>query len=385
MPPLRVHLLQPRVMAYRLPVMRALAGAPGVRLTVWADLSAKGAVDRRELMGFESRDAPIRWIGPFSWQRGALEAVRNHEADVAILSWQSRALDVPIALRSARRRGVATVLWGHGFGKTHPRLGDLARRLTADIADACLLYGPATRRRTVGRGVPPEKVFDAPNAIDQSSIATAATDWRSRPDDLAAFRSQQGLHGPVVLFLSRLEADKNPPLLAEAFAKVLAKHPDATLVFVGDGSARSETEAAVDRLGVRDRVRFAGATYDESKIAPWALSASVLVHPGGIGLSLMHAFGYGVPVITTDRMYLHGPEVEILDADRNGLFFRDGDATDLAEKVLSLLGDPARLKAMSAAAFETVDGPTGRNIPAMVAGFLEAIDFAAARHGKSRV
>jgi hypothetical protein len=39
---------------------------------------------------------------------------------------------------------------------------------------------------------------------------------------------------------------------------------------------------------------------------------------------------------------------------------------------------------MSAAAFETVDGPTGRNIPAMVAGFLEAIDFAAAKQAKRR-
>ncbi len=369
-------------MPYRVPLLAALAKAPGVDLIVRADRSISPALAATEAAGVVVKDAPVRTCGPFYWQPAAIEASRDAEA--VVFGWNTRSLDVPLALRAARRRQVGTVLWGHGFGKTRPGLGDRMRLHTARRADALLLYGPSTRQRLIDLGIPAEQVFAAPNAIDQSSIATAATDWRSRPDDLAAFRSQQGLHGPVVLFLSRLEADKNPPLLAEAFAKVLAKHPGATLVFLGDGSARSETEAAVDRLGVRDRVRFAGATYDESKIAPWALSASVLVHPGGIGLSLMHAFGYGVPVITTDRMDLHGPEVEILDAGRNGLFFRDGDATDLAEKVLSLLGDPGRLTAMSAAAFETVDGPTGRNIPAMVAGFLEAIDFAAAKQAKRR-
>lgn len=372
-------------MAYRLPVLRALAASPGLRLTIWADLSATGSIDRQELAGLECRDAPVRTWGPFSWQRGSLEAVRDPDADVVILSWQVRALDVPIALRAARRRGVATVLWGHGFGKTHPRLGDLARRLTADIADACLLYGPATRRRVVEQGVPPEQVFDAPNAIDQAAILEASRRWRSTPQRLAEFRAREGLdQGPVVLFLSRLEADKLPSLLVESFARVLSKHPTAILAFIGNGGARPEVEATIDRLGVGSRVRFAGAIYEEDAIAPWALSSSLLVHPGGIGLSLMHAFGYGLPVITTDRLGLHGPEAEIHQSGVNGLLYRHGDAEDLAAKIATLLEEEPLRRRMSDAALATVSGPRGRNVEGMVAGFLDAIDFAAARHGKSR-
>jgi glycosyltransferase involved in cell wall biosynthesis len=372
-------------MTYRLPVFRALAASPGIRLTVWADLSAHGAVAPRKLVGFESRGAPVRWIGPLSWQRGAIDAVRDAEADVVILSWQARSIDVPMALRIARRRGVATVLWGHGFGKTHPRLGDLARRLTADVADACLLYGPATRQRIVEEGVPGEQVFDAPNAIDQAAILEATRRWKSSPERLAAFREREGIdRGRVVLFLSRLEADKLPTVLVEAFAKVLAGHPAATLVLIGDGAARAETEATIDRLGVRARIRFAGAIYEEEAIAPWALSSSLLVHPGGIGLSLMHAFGYGLPVITTDRLGLHGPEAEIHEPGVNGLLYRHGDAEDLAGKIATLLDDEPRRRRMSEAALATVSGPRGRNVEGMVAGFLDAIDFAAARHGKSR-
>lgn len=372
-------------MAYRLPVLRALAASPGLQLTVWADLSAKSAVERGRLSGFESRDAPVRWFGPCSWQPGSLEAVRDPAVDVVVLSWQVRAIDVPIALRAARRRGVATVLWGHGFGKTHPRVGDLARRLTADIADACLLYGPATHQRVIEQGVPPEQVFDAPNAIDQAGIVEATRLWTSSPDRLAEFRRREGIEtGPVVLFLSRIESDKLPTALADAFAKVLVRHPTATLVFIGDGSARPETEATVERLGMKDRVRFAGAIFDEDAIAPWALSSSMLVHPGGIGLSLMHAFGYGLPVITTDRLGLHGPEAEIHETGVNGLLYRHGDAEDLAGKIATLLDDEPLRRRMSEAALATVSGPRGRNVEGMVAGFLDAIDFAAARHGKSR-
>jgi glycosyltransferase involved in cell wall biosynthesis len=366
-------------MPYRVPLLAALAGSPGLDLVVWAGRSISPALAAVEAAGVEVRDAPFRRYGPFLWQPASITAAR--EAEVVVLGWNTRSLDIPLALRTARRHATGSVLWGHGFGKTRPGLGDRIRLRTARRADAVLLYGPSTRRRMVDLGLPEDRTFSAPNAIDQSSIAAAAADWRGRPAALAEFRSREGLTGPVVLFLSRLEADKNPPLLVEAFAQLLRKRPDAALVFVGDGSARAATEAAVDRFGIRDRVRFAGATYDEAKIAPWALSASLLVHPGGIGLSLMHAFGYGLPVITTDRMELHGPEVEILDQGRNGLFFRHGDAADLAIRIESMLEDPARLATMSAEAFRTVDGPNGRNIPAMVSGFLAAIEAAAARCG----
>lgn len=379
---LRVHLTQHRIMPYRVPLLAALARSPGVELSVRADRSISPSASAVEAAGLELIDAPRRRVGPFFWQRGSITASRG--ADVVVLQWNSRSLDIPLALRAARRRGVGTVLWGHGFGRTNPGLGDRVRLRTALDADAVLLYGPTTRQRMVDLGMPADRAFAAPNAIDQSSIAAAADRWRSQPDELRAFRSRHELAGPVLLFLSRLEPDKNPTLLVEAFATVLKRHPLATLVFLGDGSSRTETEAAADRLGVREGVRFAGAIYDEDRIAPWALSADLLIHPGGIGLSLMHAFGYGIPVITTDRMTLHGPEAEILDAGRNGLFFRHGDSADLAEKIDSLLDDIPRRAAMASAAFETVAGPDGRNIPSMVAGFLAAIDCAAERHGRRR-
>lgn len=383
---LRVQLVQRTLRPYRRPLLAALGRSPGIDLCAWADLSGDRPGAATPPPPYATRHAPTRAIGPFLWQSGSIRAVRTPGTDVAILGWNTRSLDLPLALGAARRRGVGTILWGHGFGKTNPRLGDRQRLRVALRADALLLYGPTTRERMIDLGVPRERVFMAPNAIDQSAIASARLNWSSRErlGAIEEFRRRERLAGPLILFLSRLESDKDPILLVEAFAKIRRRRPDAVLAFIGDGSARREVEAAVDRLGVREGVRLVGETFDEQSIAPWATSASCLVHPGGIGLSLMHAFGYGLPVVTTDRLGRHGPEVEILEDRRNGLLFRDGDADDLASKVLGLLEDDAARRAMSDAALATVSGPRGRNIEGMLAGFLEAIDFAAAAHGRAR-
>ena len=64
-----------------------------------------------------------------------------------------------------------------------------------------------------------------------------------------------------------------------------------------------------------DSIRWLGALYEQEVMAPWFLSAKVFVYPGYIGLSIMHAMGYGLPVITHDNMDNQSPEVAAL---RNG-------------------------------------------------------------------
>ena len=382
---LSVHLVQPLVPAYRLPVFRRLAASPGIDLTVWADsktdaASLQGITSDR---GFRIEPAPTRRLGPFLWQPASIDAAKRRP-DVLILSWNARSLDLGRALGIARRHGAGTVLWGHGFGTNHPWLGDLRRRRAIAAADAFLLYGPAGLERLAATGFPPERLFIAPNAIDQDAIAAAAAPWRGDADRLAAFRAEHGLgEDPVLLYLARLEAEKRPERAIEALAIVRRRIP-ARLAFIGNGAMRPTLEQLARERGVADAVVFLGAIYDEPSIAPWACCASCLVHPGAIGLSIFHAFGYGLPVITSDRTEIQMPEFETHRDGVNGLLYRHGDAEDLAGKIATLLDDEPRRRRMSEAALATVSGPRGRNVEGMVAGFLDAIDFAAARHGKSR-
>lgn len=384
---LRVALCQPLIPQYRVPVYARLAESPGIDLTVWASRGARGSLKSAPTNDlFKVVESEVRWFGPLLWQPNSLDCLRSDPPpDVVLLNWNSRALEMPWAVRRARRMGIGTVLWSHGFGTKAPLVGDWIRRSFARSADAFMLYGPTGRDKLRNEGFPVEKLFMAVNALDQSPIQAAVAEWTSDPARLERFRTEHGLGtDPIMLYIARLEPEKRPDLAVEALARIVRTIP-ARLVLIGDGSVRGELEAKAERLGVRDRVHFPGAMYDDRDIAPWALNSAVLVHPGAIGLSIFHAFGYRLPVVTSDRVEIQMPEFETHVDGENGLLYRHGDAEHLADRLMAILGDGSLRRRMSDAAFAVVSGPKGRNLDGMVGGIIEAIEHAAARHGKSRL
>jgi glycosyltransferase involved in cell wall biosynthesis len=129
----------------------------------------------------------------------------------------------------------------------------------------------------------------------------------------------------------------------EALPAIRRRVPDAVWCIIGDGPERERLARAAAEAGLTEHVRFVGEVYDESAIAPYFLSADLLVHPGAIGLTLLHAFGYGLPVVTHASGERHGPEFAAFEENRSGRTFRENDSGSLAETITALLHDePAR-------------------------------------------
>jgi glycosyltransferase involved in cell wall biosynthesis len=374
-----VRLVQPLIPKYRLPVFALLARQPGIRLSVWADLHPKqGSLDGVSGSDdFECVDAPMIRRGPFFWQPREHDAVVSPGADIVILSWISRNPFLGRSLAKARASGKGTILWGHGFGTTVPWLGEVLRDRLVRKADALCFYGPTSLDRYRARGVSPDRLFVAPNAIDQRPIAEARARWL---DDAkrSAFRRERGLgDGPVVVYLSRLEPEKRPDVLLDALAILARSRPDARVVFIGKGSEREPLERKAAALGLADKVVFAGPIYEDEALAPWCSIATCLVQPGALGLSIFHAFGFGMPVVTSGNLAIQMPETEALVDGVNGLFYRHLDADDLAATIRRLVDDPGLRGRLSEGALATVTGPEGRNVEGMVAGFTRAIQWVA--------
>ena len=150
--------------------------------------------------------------------------------------------------------------------------------------------------------------------------------------------------------------------------------PELRLLVVGDGSARADAEARAQALELGESVRFLGAIYDEKELAGWCLSSLCMAYPVAVGLSVMHAFGYGLPVITSDDIPSHNPEINAIVDGENGMLYREGDPASLAESILKLVQDPELHSRMSAAALDSVRGEHGWTIQNMVNGFIECID-----------
>lgn len=374
---IRVVLHQPALPKYRVPVFRALAERPGIELTVvhgeWPGITNVAAE------GFESRRSELRWVSKWPralwYDRAQVANASGRACDVLVMPWNLNSLTLVPALVRARAAGVGTVLWGHGYSKNDHPARRAVRERALGLCDAVVLYSAGVAQAVRGRVPFPERVFVAPNALDHRKIDAARESWLSDPSRLARFRAERGLEGrPVVLFVSRLERDNRVEMLLEAVASVRARFPGVVLAVVGDGDERAALEARAAALGLGDSARFLGAMYAEEDLAPWYLSARCFAYPRNIGLSLLHAMAYGVPVITGGNPTSHGPEFDALKDGENGLVFKDLDTAALADRLGLLLGDDALAARLGEGARRTAR--SGFTLERMVDGLESAIRYA---------
>jgi glycosyltransferase involved in cell wall biosynthesis len=377
---MRVMIQQPALPSYRVAVFRALAQRPGIDVSLACDEQPdlanvapdgfSAAVEKSRQLRIAGRT--LHWHGP-QWRSASKRA-----CDVLVLSWNINYLSLIPALIRARLSGVGTVLWGHGYGKADASWRAKPRDAVTRLADAVLFYDRANADAYIARGHDARRVFVATNALDDGPIRASREHWRSDHAAMEAFIREQGLIDcECVLFVSRLVPKARFELLLQAVAKLAPSRPRLRLLAVGGGDLPRYKQIAGE-LGLDSLVRFAGPVYGEAQLGAYFVASRVFVYPAGIGLSLIHALGYGVPVITSDDMSPHGPEIIALKPEHNGLLYRDGDADDLARQIAAVLDDPARQRAMSEAAIDTIE--RGYRLEHMVNGMEAAIRYAAAKH-----
>jgi glycosyltransferase involved in cell wall biosynthesis len=173
-------------------------------------------------------------------------------------------------------------------------------------------------------------------------------DFRSDPAERARWRACEGFSERDVLFVSvaRLEPQKNPLLLIEAFASIT--DPRARLLLLGNGSLKQTVAALARERGVADRVCLAG---ERSDVASCLAAADVFVLASdweGNPLAVMEAMAAGLPVISTAV----GGVPELVHPGRHGILVPRRDAAALSGAMQRLLDDPCARAVMGHAARE---------------------------------
>jgi glycosyltransferase involved in cell wall biosynthesis len=204
-------------------------------------------------------------------------------------------------------------LWLRIQGRMLQRLVGMAPPMRAEIA---ALMGAEDARIAV---------------IDDPSLAEADIQRMAAARDAA--QAAHRAPGRRFLAIGRLAAQKNFPLLLDAFARMAG--PDDQLAIIGEGSARRTLEAQILRLGLTEKVRLPGhiSPLDAELAAADALVLSSDYE--GVPAVVAEALAAGLPVVSTRCSVSMD---DMLGGGRFGLLVPLGDAAALAQ-AMNTIGD----------------------------------------------
>ena len=197
------------------------------------------------------------------------------------------------------------------------------------------------------RALLPEPALTRSRIMPESAVIF--DDWPAKD-----YRAEVGDATPIrFVYLGRLVAYKSPDLLLEGFAQFAraARTIDARLEIIGDGPMRADLEAQAGRLGVTDRVTFAGWLTKPDASA--RLQASdVFVHPSlrePGGTSVLEAMVTGLPCIVADW---GGPAEYVQDGTgiRVSVASREAFVGNIADALARLATNPQLRNDMGAKA-----------------------------------
>jgi phosphatidyl-myo-inositol dimannoside synthase len=241
---------------------------------------------------------------------------------------------------------------GHEVGWASLPLTRTALRRIADGCDVITYLTEYQRRRL-------EPVVGERASLERLTPAVDSELYHPYVDG-SEVRSRLGLMDrPVIVCVSRLVPRKGQDTLVKALPRVRKQVPDAALLLVSGGPHRRTIEQIARGLGVEDHVVMTGSVPWEELPAHYA-AGDVFAMPcrtrnfgldvEGLGIVYLEASAVGLPVVAGDS----GGAPDAVVEGETGFVVPGRDLGTLADRLVTLLKDPALARKMGAAGREWV-------------------------------
>jgi len=192
-------------------------------------------------------------------------------------------------------------------------------------------------------------------------IRSGVNTERFRPRERLAARQRLDVtsDAAVVLFVGNLEPRKQVDVLLQALARVRLKVANVVLLVIGSGeSAGAQDQTArlqrlTSELGILEVVRYLGRV-DEARLLDAYAAADCFALASSSeaqGIVALEAMACGLSVVATAVGGLLGT----IEDGQTGFLVRSGDVDGLTDRLVLVLTDAARRKAMGEAARRAVE------------------------------
>jgi glycosyltransferase involved in cell wall biosynthesis len=365
---------------YRIPVFNVLAQHPDVDLHVIFLAETDPGMRRWKVYKDEIRfsyEVLPHWrrrVAGYNLllNRGMVSALDEARPDVIVCggygyvaSWQ--------VLGWARRRKRPVFLWSESNQQDQRRGLLHVEMLKRHFVGACsgfVVPGKSAAAYAATFGGPHERIFVAPNAVDNAFFSREASVARSRAPEM---RRQFGLPEHYFLCVGRLVSSKGVFDLLEAYSLLAPElRVRSELLFVGDGVDQPELEARAAAIHP-GAVRVAGFAHREQLAVYYALADALVfpTHTDPWGLVVNEAMACGIPIVATDA---GGCVQDLVQEGWNGYVVPKNAPGKLSEALAKIACVPELSSSMGTRSAQRIEQ---NSPPACAAGFVAAMDAVA--------
>lgn len=323
----KVLLLQEDITNYRIPIYNLIGKE--VDLTV----AYTNTYAPHENINFSVLNLIVKRIGPIKYTPELSKIRKNY--DVIIIIPHLKCIN--FWLLAFFKNGQKIISWSNGSRASYTTPFDFNRKIELtdilywNILKKChanILYIKEAIPWLVKHGIKKETLFIANNTTD-------------------VYRNTAQYNRNIFLFVGTLYKKKGLDILLSSYSKLIRESTNIEiipkLVIIGKGEEREELEQYVIENGIKDKVIFTGAIYDEKILSDYFAKAIMCISPNQAGLSVLKSFGYGVPFITNKKA-ITGGEIVNIKHEYNGILMND--SSELYNILLESVNNPMKFLKM---------------------------------------
>jgi sugar transferase (PEP-CTERM/EpsH1 system associated) len=215
--------------------------------------------------------------------------------------------------------------------------------------------------------VPRERITQICNGVDGYRFRPAS----NGPEHIAGCPFDPAQHW-IVGYVGRMQAIKNPMLLAQAFVRAIALVPGLRsrlrLVMVGEGPLRARVRGELQAHGVDHLAWLPGDRVDVPDVMRGLHAFALPSLSEGISNAILESMASGLPVLATDV----GGNADLVLAGQTGHLVPSGDVHGMALRLVQLAGDTQRAMEMGRAGRARMEARF--SLGAMVAAYQAVYD-----------
>ena len=308
---------------------------------------------------------------------GIFSKIKELRPDVIISVFNTGNLNIYILFLLRKFLKFKLILWSFGYDPARgfnpgKSLSDKIRLYLSQKADAVIFYWDNGKQEVSKYSKRTDHYFVAPNTLDtyRQTELKRKFDITGKEIIKAELGVQQRFH---FVYVGRLLEDKQVDFLLKAFSKLEKDSDDIRLTIIGEGPEKNKLEDLSRELKLNN-IHFTGEITNEELTGKWIYISDAFVMPGRLGLSVVHTFCFGTPVISQRKeKHFHGEGIGYIKNGENGFLVEDGNFSELAEKMKMIISDPELSDKLRSNAFHSSQNECSAEN--MINGFNSAVEY----------